>query len=57
MKLLINEQKESYENAKSAVFVRKGLKINMVKIKNIAKLETAVIIQVNIEVLPIAYVI
>ena len=57
MKLLINEQQESYKNAKSAVFVRKGLKINKVKIKNIAQLEAAVIIQVNIEVLPIAYVI
>ena len=35
----------------------KKLKINMLKIKNIKTLETIVIIQENIEVLHIAYVI
>ena len=42
---------------KCAIFVKKKLKINMRKIKNIVKLETVVIVQVNIEVLHIAYVI
>ena len=44
MKLLTNKQQESYENAKNAISVKKNLKINMLKIKNIAKLETIVII-------------
>ena len=42
---------------KYVIFVKKSLKTNMLKIKNIGKLETVVIIQVNIGVLPIAYVI
>ena len=42
---------------KSVIFVKKRLKINMLKIKNIVKLEIIVIIQANIEVLHIAYVI
>ena len=37
-------------------FVKKTLKINMLKIKNIAKLETIAIIQVNIMEPHIAYV-
>ena len=37
------------------IFVKKNLKMKMLKIKNIVKLETIVIIQVNIEVLIIAY--
>ena len=41
---------------KSVMFVKKNLKINMLKIKNIVKLETIVIIQENIELLHIAYV-
>ena len=36
MKLLGKEQQESYENGKT--FVKKNLKINMVKVKNIVKL-------------------
>ena len=36
---------------KSAIFVKKNLKINMWKIKNIEKLEINVIIQGNIEML------
>ena len=39
--------------AKSAIVVNKYLKINMLKIKNISKLGTTVIIQVNVEVLQI----
>ena len=42
---------------KSATFVNKNLRINIWKIKNIVKLEIIVIIQGNIEVLHIAYVI
>ena len=41
----------------SVIFVKKNFKINMVKIKNIVKLETIVIMQVNIDVLHIVYVI
>ena len=41
----------------SPIFVKKSSKINMLKIKNIAKLGTIVVIQVNIEVLDIVYVI
>ena len=36
---------------KSVILVRKNLKLNMLKIKNILKLGKIVIIQVNIEVL------
>ena len=42
---------------KSVTFVKKNLKINIFEIKNIVKLEIIVIIQGNIEVLRIAYVI
>ena len=42
---------------KSVIFVKKNLKVNMWQIKNIVKLEIIVIIQGNIEVLRIAYVI
>ena len=57
MKLLSKEQQESYENAKSLLFVKKVLKISICKIKNFVKLEIIVIIEGNIEVLRIAYVI
>ena len=40
---------------KSVIFVKKKLKINMCKIKNIVKLEIIVIIQGNMEILHIAY--
>ena len=36
---------------KFAIFVNKSLKINILKIKNIVKLEIIVIIQVNTEML------
>ena len=39
---------------KSVIFVKKKLKTNMCKIKNIVKLEVIVIIQGNIEMLHIA---
>ena len=42
---------------KSIIFVKKSLKIKMLKIKNNVKLGTIVIMQVNIDVLHIAYVI
>ena len=51
MKLLKKEQKV----VKSVMFVRKILKINILKIKNIVKLE--IIVQGNIEMLRIAYAI
>ena len=57
MKLLIKEQQKSYENEKIAMFVKKSLKVNIVKIKFIINLGVIVIIQVNIEVLYIAHVI
>ena len=41
----------------NVVFVKKDFRINMQKINNIVTLEIIVIIQVNIEVLHIAYVI
>ena len=42
---------------KSVIFVEKNFKIDMLKIKNIKKLVINVIIQANIEVLHITYVI
>ena len=42
---------------KSVIFVKKNFKINILKVNNIVKLEIIVIIQGNIEVLRIAYVI
>ena len=50
---------ESYQNAKICYICKtlKKLKINVLKIENIIKLERIVIIQVNIGVLHIAYVI
>ena len=42
---------------KSVIFAKKSWKINILKIKNIAKLEIIATIQGNIEVLHIAYVI
>ena len=57
MKLLTNEQQESYKNANTVTFAKKNLKTNLGKIKNIVKLEIIAIIQGNIEVLHIAYII
>ena len=57
MKLLTKEQHKSDDNAKVCYICKKNLKINMWKIKTIVKLEIIVIIQGNIELLHIAYVI
>ena len=40
-----------------AIFVKKSLKINILKIKNVVKLEIIVFMQVNTEVLHIVHVI
>ena len=42
---------------KSVIFVKKNLKINILKTKNIVKLEIIVILQRNIDGLRIAYII
>ena len=42
---------------KSAMFVKKNLKISMLELKNIVKLGTVIIMQENIDVLHIVYVI
>ena len=42
---------------KSVIFVRKNLKINILKTENIVKLEITVIMQEDIEVLRKAYII
>ena len=56
-KLLTEEHKESYENAKICYIFKENFEISIYKIKNILKLQIIVIIQENIEVLRIAYVI
>ena len=55
MKFLRNEQRESYENAKICYICKEKFEDKYAKDKNIIKLEILVIIQVNIEVLHIAY--
>ena len=57
MKLLTKEQQESYENAKICYICKENLKINIWKKKSMVKLEIIAIIQGNVEVLCIAYVI
>ena len=57
MKLLIEEQQESYENAKTCYVCKEKSGNKYVKNKNIVRLEVIVIIQGNIEVLHIAYLI
>ena len=57
MKLLTKELQESYENAKIFYICQKNVKRNIGKIKNIVKLEIIVILQGNIEMPHIAYVI
>ena len=48
--LVTNEQQKSYKNVKICYICMKNLKINMLKIKNIVKLGTILIIQEKIEV-------
>ena len=60
MKLLTKKQQEAYENMemqKYVKFVKKNVKNKHLKDKNIIKSEIIVIMQGNIEVLHIAYVI
>ena len=57
MNLLTKEQQELCENAKICYIYGENLKTNYLKNKNIVKLEIIVIIQGNIQVLHIAYVI
>ena len=57
MKLLTKEQQESYENAKICYICKENFEDNYDKIKNIVKLGTIAIIQVNIEMRHIGYVI
>ena len=51
------EKQKSYENAKICYIIKENLKINICKIKTVVKLEIIVIIQENIEVMCIVYVI
>ena len=44
---IINKQTARYENAKICYICKERLKINILKIKNIVKLEIIVIIQVS----------
>ena len=57
MKLLPKEQQESYENAKICYICKQKFENKYLREKKYRKLETIVIIQENIEVLRIAYVI
>ena len=57
IKLLTKEEKESYENTKIYYTCKEIFDITNMKKKKIAKLEIIAIIQGNIEVLRIAYVI
>ena len=57
LKLLTKELQELYENAKICDICNEKLKIVISRRINIVKLEIIVIIQENIEVLRIAYVI
>ena len=57
MKLLTKSSRNHIKMKISVIFVKKNLKINILKIKNIVKLEIISSIQKNIEVLRLAYVI
>ena len=56
MKLLKDQQQELMKMLKFAIFVKKSLRIYILKIKNV-KLEIIVIIKLNTEKLHIVYVI
>ena len=56
MKLLKDQQQELMKMLKLALFVKKSLRIYILKIKNV-KLEIIVIIKLNTEKLHIVYVI
>ena len=55
IKLLTNEQQKPYENAKICYICKEKIEDLHAKDKNIIKLGTIVVKQVNIEVLHIAY--
>ena len=55
IKLLTNEQQKPYENAKICYICKEKIEDLHPKDKNIIKLGTIVVKQVNIEVLHIAY--
>ena len=57
MKLLAKEQQESYENAKICYIYKERNEDKYLKEKKIVRLEIIVIIQENVEVLHVAYVI
>ena len=57
MKLLTEEQKQSYENAKICYICQENFGNKYLDDKNLVRLEIIVIIQASIEVLRIAYVI
>ena len=57
MKLLTNEQQKHFKTKKPVILAKKNLKINIIQIVNIVKLGTIVIIQENIEMMRITYVI
>ena len=57
MKLLTREQQESYENAQICYICKEEFENKYLKDENIVKLRIIVIIQGNIDVLRIAYVI
>ena len=51
------KSRNQMKTQKVVIFLKKNLKINMLKIKNTAKLDTIVIIQINAQISLIAYVI
>ena len=57
MKLLTKKTRKYMKMLKFAVFVKQSLKINVLKIKNIPKLEIIVIVRANTELEHIVYVI
>ena len=57
MKLLTREQQESYENAQICYICKEEFENKYLKDENIVKLWIIVILQGNIDVLRIAYVI
>ena len=57
MKLLTKEQQESFENAKICHICKEKFENKYLKDTNTVKLEIIAIMQENIKVLPIAYVI
>ena len=57
IKLLTNKHQESYENPKFCYICKEKFENRYAKDKSIVKLETNVIVQVNIEVLDIPYLI